>query len=199
MRTITSDLFNAFSKCPLKCYRISKGEKGEGNAFADWLVDQEKFYREECFNWLAEKSKTIQFEMGHLEKSALKDGQWQFALNCRIVDHYFESCLDAVERIPMEKSKKSFSLVPIRFIRRKKVTIEDKLSVGFDAIVLSGMIGHKVYFGKIIYGPEYRSLKVITALSLSNLQCRSPLWRWPIFFGLMEITTEKPTASRASA
>jgi predicted RecB family nuclease len=163
MRTITSDLFNAFSKCPLKCYRISKGEKGFGNVFADWMVEQEKSYRDENLNRLVGQNKTIQFEMGQLEKSALRHGQWQFALNCRIVDHYLESYLDAVERIALEKSQKNYSLVPIRFIRRKKVTIEDKLTVGFDASVLSGMTGRKIHFGKIIYGPEYRSLKVITA------------------------------------
>jgi len=141
---------------------MSKGEKGLGNVFAGWMVDQEKSSRDEGLNRLVVQNKTIQSEIGQLEKSALRHGQWQFFLNCRIVDHYLESYLDAVERIPTEKPKKSFCLVPIRFIRRKKVTIEDKLSLGFDALVLSGMTGRKIHFGKIIYGPEYRSLKVMT-------------------------------------
>jgi predicted RecB family nuclease len=41
-----------------------------------------------------------------------------------------------------------------------KVTIEDKLLVGFDALVLAGMTGHEIPFGKIIHGSEYSSLKV---------------------------------------
>jgi hypothetical protein len=44
MKTITSDLFNAFSKWPLKCYRVSKGEKGFGNVFTDWILEQKKSY-----------------------------------------------------------------------------------------------------------------------------------------------------------
>jgi integrase/recombinase XerD len=31
MSTITSELFEAFVKCPTKCYRLSKGERGLGN------------------------------------------------------------------------------------------------------------------------------------------------------------------------
>ena len=44
-----------------------------------------------------------------------------------------------------------------------KITIEDKLLVAFDALVLAGMTGRKILFGKLIYGPEYRSLKVKTS------------------------------------
>jgi hypothetical protein len=38
MRTVTSDLFNAFSKCPFKCYRMSKGEKEAGYSEAEIAV-----------------------------------------------------------------------------------------------------------------------------------------------------------------
>jgi hypothetical protein len=32
MRIITSGLFEAYRKCPIKCYRLSKGESGKGNS-----------------------------------------------------------------------------------------------------------------------------------------------------------------------
>ena len=147
MRIITSGLFEAFGKCPTECYRLSKGERGTGNVFADWLVDQQNF-REEGFRRLTEKKKTKQYDMGRLNGTAVEDGQWQFALNCVVTSQSWESHLDAIERKTQSKPEKSFHLVPVRFVHRNKVTIEDKLLVAFDALVLAGMTRRKILFRK---------------------------------------------------
>ena len=34
---ITASLFEAFLKCPTKCYLRSVGETGAGNDYADWV------------------------------------------------------------------------------------------------------------------------------------------------------------------
>ena len=117
MRIITSGLFEAFGKCPTKCYRLSKGESGLGNVFADWLGDQQRSYRDEGFKRLATNSKTKQFDAGHLDSTDLKNGQWQFALNCVVSAHSWESHLDAIERNAQSKSEKNFQLAPVRFVR----------------------------------------------------------------------------------
>ena len=52
--------------------------------------------------------------------------------------------LEVVERLPPEGRGKTSQYIPLRFIFRNKLTIEDKLLLGFDAIVLSGVLGHNV-------------------------------------------------------
>ena len=172
VRIINSGLFEAFGKCPTKCYRLSKGERGLENVFADWLVAQQRSYRDEGFKRLTANGRTKQYDMDPLDVAALKDGQWQFALNCIVTAHSCESHLDAVERNAQSKPDKSFHLVPVRFVHRNKVTIEDKLLVAFDALVLAGMTGRKILFGKLIYGSEYRGLKVTTSLLINKVRRR---------------------------
>jgi hypothetical protein len=110
MRIITSGLFEAFVKCPTKCYRLSKGERGIGNVFANWLVDQQKLYRDEGFKRLTATCRTKQYDMTPLNSPTLKNVQWQFALNCVVSAHPWKSNLDAIEWNEQSKPEKSFHL-----------------------------------------------------------------------------------------
>jgi len=157
---ITSKLFEAFCKCPTQCYLHSKNERGVGNTYADWLVSQQSAYRSDGFNRLVANDRAKECHTGHFDIRALKSGRWRFAANCEIRANDWESQLDAMERCTLPKHGKRAHLVPVRFIRASKVTIEDKLLVGFDSFVLAGMTGHDIPFGKIIHGSEYSSLKV---------------------------------------
>jgi hypothetical protein len=38
--TVTSRLFEAYLKCPTKCFLWSRGETGTGNTYADWTHAQ---------------------------------------------------------------------------------------------------------------------------------------------------------------
>jgi hypothetical protein len=57
---------------------------------------------------------------------------------------------------------KSAPLIPIRLVFRNKVDKHDKLALGFDALVLSQMLGCEIGTGKIIHGNNYTTLKVNT-------------------------------------
>ena len=48
---ITSDLFDAFLKCPTKCYLHSTGQTGSGNAYAEWVREQNDAYRKAMYVW----------------------------------------------------------------------------------------------------------------------------------------------------
>lgn len=157
---ITSEFFEAFSKCPTKYSFRSKGETGTGNTFADWLAAQQKAYRIDGINRLTANGGVEDFITGHLDAATLKSGRWRLAVNCAVGANDLESQLDALERCALPKRGKRAQLVPVRFVRASKVTIEDKLLVGFDALVLTGMTGHEIPFGKLIHGPKYSSLKV---------------------------------------
>ncbi len=170
MKMITSELFEAFSKCPTKCYLLSKGERGTGNTYADWIVEQQNRYRDELFKRISAKIETREYDTGHFKIEDLKSGKWQFALNCVVTAQSWESHLDAVERKAQSKPDKIFHLVPVRIVHRNKVTIEDKMLVAFDALVLAGMTGRKILFGEIIYGSGYRGVKVTTSLLINKVR-----------------------------
>jgi predicted RecB family nuclease len=68
--------------------------------------------------------------------------------------------LQVVERLPPEGRGKTSQYIPLRFIFRNNLSIEDKLLLGFDAIVLSGIIGHNVSYGKIVHGDGCRISRV---------------------------------------
>ncbi len=42
---ITSNLFEAYLKCPTKCFLRSRGEAGAGNEYANWVRVQTELYR----------------------------------------------------------------------------------------------------------------------------------------------------------
>jgi CRISPR/Cas system-associated exonuclease Cas4 (RecB family) len=41
---ISSDLFNAFLKCPTKCWLREGGKPASGNAYAEWMTSQNGSY-----------------------------------------------------------------------------------------------------------------------------------------------------------
>ena len=42
---ITPELFGAYLSCPTKCWLKSNGERGTGNAYAEWVDNQNQAFR----------------------------------------------------------------------------------------------------------------------------------------------------------
>lgn len=73
--------------------------------------------------------------------------------------------LQVIERLPLKGREKTSKYIPFRFIFRNKLTIDDKLTLAFDAIVLSRTIGDSASYGKIVHGNGNR----ISRIKISNL------------------------------
>jgi predicted RecB family nuclease len=59
-----------------------------------------------------------------------------------------------VERIPSEGRGERAQFMPIRFVFSNKLSLDDKLLLAFDALVLSERLGRAVGRGKIIHGKD---------------------------------------------
>src|SRR5262249_24377021 len=110
---ITADIFEAFLKCPTKCYLRSVGEVGIGNPYADWLRTQKESCRSEGI-------KRLNF---------LRSFSVMFHRRLR------SSCSTAFCR---HRSRNSHSalhaqFMPIRFVLNYKLSLDDKLLLAFDA------------------------------------------------------------------
>ena len=160
---ISPELFQAYLKCPTKCWLRAVGEPATGNTYAEWVKTQDETCR---VNETARL--TGEFPNGEVaaspEPETLKSAKWLIATNvpvqAQVNSCSAQSCLHAVERVPSEGRGKPAQFIPIRFIYRNKLTKDDKLLLAFDAFVLSESLGREITLGKIIHGDDRATLKV---------------------------------------
>ena len=167
--TITTACFEAFLKCPTKCWLLSTNELHSGNPYANWVAAQsESFLIAQTERLLAEtvpgevvrlptprEMKTSRYKLA-LGIAAQVSAQTTSGLPCPV-----ESDLHALERVPAEGRGKAAHFIPIRHVFRNKPTKEDKLLVAFDAFVLGTALGRgRIGVGKIIHGDDHAALKV---------------------------------------
>jgi hypothetical protein len=159
---ITSEVFEAFLKCPTKCWLRATGEPGSGNTYAEWVKSQTELYRTMETERLLSETPSDEFAISSLAVN-LKTDKWRLAAS--VVVHAqtnfctFESELHAVERAPSEGRGRSVQFIPIRFIFTNKLGKDDKLLLAFNAFVLSGMLGRDVRLGRIIHGGDHATQK----------------------------------------
>jgi hypothetical protein len=65
---ITPDVFEAYLKCPTKCWLRSSGEPSAGNTYSEWVKTQNDSYRRAIFGSL--------WEDGDLTKEVVQTGIW---------------------------------------------------------------------------------------------------------------------------
>jgi len=172
---ITSPLFEAFLKCPTKCWLRAIGEPPSGNTYAEWIETQNESYLarevERLLAMLPEEEVTLPPDMGNL-----KAAKWRLissrTVRAQMDSCVLESCLHAVERVPSKGRGKPAQLIPIRFAFTNKIGKDDKLLLAFDAFVLAESLGREVSVGKIIHGEDSATRKVKTsALAAEVRKC----------------------------
>jgi len=81
--TVTPHLFEAYLKCPTKCFLWSRGETGKGNAYADWVRVQSASYRKEGISRLKHGVAPSECVTGPLDGTTLKSGMWRLAVDSK--------------------------------------------------------------------------------------------------------------------
>jgi hypothetical protein len=157
---ITSDLFEAYLKCPTKCFLRSLGETGTNNSYANWVRTQYLSYSSEGIKQLVKGFAEDEVITGTIDSEETRSPKWRLSIQTAARTHNLESIIHAVERLTSEGGDKSESLIPIRFINTNKVHKHDKLSLAFDALALSQMLGREIGVGKIICGDDHARLTV---------------------------------------
>src|SRR5882724_7202552 len=159
---ITARLFEAFLKCPTKCYLRSLGEVEAGNAYATWLQTQTESYHAAEVERLRCDTPPGDYVISP-PVDDFKTAKWRLAVNAVAHSHGMESEIQALERLPAEGRGKTAQFVPIRFVPNNKLSMHDKLLLAFDALVLSTTIGREVAAGKSIHGDNHVAQRINTA------------------------------------
>ena len=166
---LTSALFEAYLKCPTKCYLRSSGQTGSGNAYAEWVREQNDAYRNDGVQRLmaATESAAAVVTPG---TTNLKTTTWRLAVDMALETEIMASRLHAVERVPSEGRGRPAQFIPVRFVFFNKLTKDHRLLVAFDALVLSEVLGRAVTIGKIIHGDDHATLKIKVASLLGTVR-----------------------------
>ena len=162
---ITTDLVEAFLKCPTKCFLRARAEVETGNAYADWVRTESDVFRSEGIKRLVAGVAPDKCATGTAAMESGRSAQWQLALDFVARSENLQCSCHAVERIPSAGRGQAAQFIPIRFVFRNKLTRHDKLLLAFDALVISKVLGREVALGRIVYGDDHVTLKVkISAL-----------------------------------
>src|SRR6516162_5345059 len=143
---ISSDLFDAFLKCPTKCWLRAAPEPASGNAYAEWVRSQNGSYHASEIERLLSETPKGEIAVSPPPEN-LKAAKWRLATNLAVHAQMnscvLESQVHAVDRAPSEGRARPPKLIPIRFTFRNKLDGNDKLLLAFDTFVLSEVTGRE--------------------------------------------------------
>jgi predicted RecB family nuclease len=165
--TVTSALFEAYLKCPTKCFLKSRGETNGSNTYANWVQSETEIYHGEGRKRLVDRLPFDECILDPADVRDLRTARWRLAIDLSTHALDLASTIHAVERVPSAGRGKPDLFVPVRLVGTNRLTRDDKLLLAFDAVILAEILGRDVAFGKIIYGDQHATLKVKT-LALAN-------------------------------
>jgi hypothetical protein len=125
--TITSLLFEAYVKCPTKCWLRYAGENATGSAYATWVEAKNEACRVEGIKRLVADAPDAKRVAASPTKN-LKTATWKMAANLPARTPNLETQIPIVERAPSAVRGKAAQFIPIRFVCANKVGRDDKLA-----------------------------------------------------------------------
>jgi len=158
--TVTSTLFEAYLKCPTKCFLKSSAETEE--KYVNWIQVESEMYQNERRQHLMDRLPSSDCVSRSADVEDLRTAKWRFAVDLSAYSQDLASTIHAVERIASEGRGRRAVFIPVRLVLTNKITRDDKLLLAFDALTLSEILGRSVAFGKIIYGNQHVTVKVKT-------------------------------------
>jgi predicted RecB family nuclease len=167
---VSSPLFEAYLECDTKCWLRARAEPSTGNTYAEWArLKNETYYEDGRKRLLAMFPENGRAIAPPISKQA-KDAIWRVATDVRLQTNGLESRLQAIEKVTSEGRVRPVQFIPYRFQFTDKLTKNDKLSLAFDALVLSEAMGCDVSFGKIMHGEGHATFKVKLSSLVSTVR-----------------------------
>jgi predicted RecB family nuclease len=155
--TITGLLFQAYIDCPMRCYRLSRGERGIPTEYTAWLQTRKQEYFR---SYLRHTENGPERFIDYSSKEDIDTTDWNFLKNVFVSAGNLETTIHLVERHDLGKKWQEASIVPIEFVATNGVSKQDKLLLAFDCFLLSKVQLKDIIIGKIIHGDNYASLNV---------------------------------------
>jgi predicted RecB family nuclease len=139
----------------------SAGEQPTDRTWAQHTLAEDESYRAAALDRMFSATNERE-SMRSPDAERLKAGTWRVATDVLAQTPHLESHLHAVESLSLENRGHPTRLIAIRFVFTNKLSKDARLLLGFDALVLSGILGRDVSHGKLIHGDNYAVLNVNT-------------------------------------
>lgn len=166
---ITNHLFEAYLKCPTKCWLLSQGEMSLGNIYANWMDAKGEAYRSEGVRRLLDNFHHNDGGIALIAPVNFKAAQWGLAVNILAQTNTLESRLHAVKKVQF-KGRVKDQFVPILFVFTNKISQDNRQRLAFDALVLSEILGCEIIRGQIIHGENLMTTEVSTSTLVYKLK-----------------------------
>ena len=166
--TITDATFAAFLRCETKAYLLREGACGTSSGLAPWQLSLTRAFKQLASERLRSTVHKNECFVGTPSPRTLERGLYRIILDPLIASSDVRSQLDALWRFSSESNASKVLYGPIRFVRREKPSITDKLMLAFDAIVIARATGRMPPSGKLIYGSQFVSVTVPLAKLLKS-------------------------------
>ena len=156
---ITPGLFEAYLKCPTKCWLRATGERSAGNSYSEWVNAQNDSYRLTGTPRLVAAFRNDEVLLSR-DIENFKVAKWRLAFNfvarAQMDCCALESEIHALRCMPVDGRQELSEFIPIRFVFTNKLSEDDKLLLAFDAFALSRSLELEIPLGKIIHGDRLR-------------------------------------------
>jgi predicted RecB family nuclease len=159
---VGSHQFESYLKCPTKCWLQSRAEPPAENPYAEWASAQRGTYFRAGLKRLVDTFPASACAIAPPFPKDPKEVVWRLAIDVRWKTRDLETCLQAVERVPVKGRGRPPTFIPYRFEPLNKITREHRLLLAFETLRLSESVGREVRLGKIVHGDNYATLNVQT-------------------------------------
>jgi len=120
-------IFEAYLKCPSKCWFLFFGKEGDTNIDTDLVRNQNHAYRAAGLERLIAKIQPSEYVVKPCVPVSKKMATWLLAVDFLATKENLESRIHAVERVQFGNQVKPIQFIPIRFIFTSKLTKSDHL------------------------------------------------------------------------
>jgi len=155
---INNEIFKSHLYCLYKAYLKIKNYPQESSEHQNISFNLKRHHENLALDYLISKYKSKEIgQFPTLTHSILKQG-YKLIINTTININGIHCYLNAIEQ--NNCGQNIFSYMPVLFVQNEKVSRIDKMMVVFSAFVLNKIQRYPSEFGKIIYGNQFRSIKV---------------------------------------
>jgi hypothetical protein len=100
--TVTSPLFEAYLKCPTKCFLKSRGEADGQNAYANWIETESETYRNNGRQHLMDRIPSGECVASSQNVGDLRAARWRFAVDFCAHAEGLSSTIHIIERVSLK-------------------------------------------------------------------------------------------------
>jgi len=156
---INDKIIGSYLSCKSKAYRKFNNEQGIKTEFEILQEEQLSMCKTEFYNRLLEKYGENNLLKGYNFRKNRRIPRTDVIIQPTLYTEAYQISFDAIEIIPDKKSNSKKMKIPILISPKEKISKIEKLSIAIKCVILSKVCGIDYEFGRIIYGPEFKTLK----------------------------------------